>query len=267
MSLSGLDRPRAGMGTPARLRGGDYGSHGGEARLFPGNPAILHNVAISPASWKQFPEPPCPERPRKRTASRGAENKAAAPWKPPGGGTYGNQTEKRPPAPAVGPVRRLADGLRLGRGGHPKAPNFAGGRVWRQPPGQHPPGRHYGAGQVRRVRKGRLPRPVPHHRYLRRLRPGPRRHELHFGLPRGHLRYDRGPRLGVPLGRRDSLRLLRQVHPRPAESRRPPGFARHLHPRRQHAPWPGYDHLPGGRGHLPAAKAQGRHHPPGDTGL
>ena len=39
-------------------------------------------------------------------------------------------------------------------------------------------------------------------------------------------------------------------------------FARHLHPWRQHAPRPGYDHLPGGRGHLPAAKAQGRHHPP-----
>ena len=63
------------------------------------------------------------------------------------------------------------------------------------------------------------------------------------------------------------FRLLRQVHPRPAESRRPPGFARHLHPWRQHAPWPGYDHLPGGRGHLLAAKAQGRHHRPGDTGL
>lgn len=67
------------MGTLARLRGGDYGSHGGEARLFPGNPAILHNVAIFPPSWEQLPEPASPERPKKRTVSRGVENKAAAP--------------------------------------------------------------------------------------------------------------------------------------------------------------------------------------------
>lgn len=60
MSLSGLDRPRAGMGTLARLRGGDYGSHGGEARLFPGNPAILHNVAIFPRKLGTFPRTPMP---------------------------------------------------------------------------------------------------------------------------------------------------------------------------------------------------------------
>lgn len=43
------------MGTLARLRGGDYGSHGGEAWFFPENPAILHNVAISPRKLGTVP--------------------------------------------------------------------------------------------------------------------------------------------------------------------------------------------------------------------
>ena len=64
MSLSGLDRPRAGMGTLARLRGGDCGSHGGEARLFPGNPAILHNVAIFPRKLGTVPRTPMPRAPQ-----------------------------------------------------------------------------------------------------------------------------------------------------------------------------------------------------------
>ena len=41
----------------------------------------------------------------------------------------------------------------------------------------------------------------------------------------------------------------------------------HLHARRLHAARPQHDHVPGGRRHLPASEAQGRHHAPGSAGL